>query len=158
MKAAQKFALALGVVYTLVGVLGFIPGLVSQLEVADTAINQYVAAAETGYLFGLLPVTNPLNVIHIATGLVSIAAAIALDSSRFISGQIGIYYSLFTVLGLLPFANTFFGLFPLYGYEVVFHGITGLLSIYFGFFGTPSLLKVLKQELREDAIAAEILS
>lgn len=157
MKAAQKFTLALGITYLLVGTLGFIPALVSQPEAMDAAIQQYGVTAGYGYFLGILPVNAPMNIIHIATGLVSLFATIALDSSRFISGQVGIYYTLLTVLGVLPFANSAFGLFPLYGGEVVLHGLTGLAGIYCGFFLTPSLLKVFKQELREDATAAEVL-
>jgi len=157
MKAAQKFALAVGITYTIIGVLGFIPALVSYPAVLGDAVKQYGTAGATGYLFGLLPVNGSLNVIHVVTGLVSLAASIALDSSRFISGQIGIYYTLFAVLGMIPFANTFFGLFPIFGAEVVLQGLTGLLGIYYGFIATPSLLRVFKQELREDAEAAEVL-
>lgn len=157
MKAAQKFTLALGITYLLVGTLGFMPALVSQPETMDAAIQQYGVTAGYGYFLGLLPVNAALNIIHIVTGIVSLFATIALDSSRFVSGQVGIYYTLLAVLGMIPFANSAFGLFPLYGGEVVLHGITGLLGIYFGFLATPSLLKVFKQELREDATAAEVL-
>ena len=84
-------------------------------------------------------------------------AAISLDSSRFFSGQLGIYYAALALLGVIPFAKTVFGLFPLFGLAVFLHGITGLVGIYFGFFAMPSLLTLFKRELKEDATAAEVL-
>jgi hypothetical protein len=106
---------------------------------------------------GLFPVNTPHNIIHIATGLLGIVASISLDSSRLFSGQLGIYYTTLAVLGLVPVANTFFGLFPIYGVDVILHGATGIMGIYFGFFATPSLLGLFKRELKEDATASEVL-
>ena len=157
MKAAQKFTLAIGIAYVLIGTIGFIPALVSQPESLEPVVRQYGIASQYGYALGLFPVNAPLNVIHITVGVFGIVAAISLDSARFLSGQIGIYFSLLGLLGLIPVANTFFGLFPLFGMDVLLHGITGLLGIYFGFFATPSLLKLFKRELEEDATAAEVL-
>jgi hypothetical protein len=157
MKAAQKFALAVGITYVVMGVMGSIPALLTQSDTLDSAVRQLDATAGFGYLMGLFPVNTAHNILHIVTGLVGIAAAISLDSSRFFSGQVGIYYSALAILGLIPVANTFFGLFPLYGLDVLLHGVTGLLGIYFGFVSTPSLLALFKQELRDDATAGEIL-
>ena len=156
MKAAQRFSLIIGIAYVVLGVMGFIPALVSHPGI-DPAIGQYGIASEYGYLMGLFPVNDPHNVLHITTGIFGIAAAISLDSSRFFSGQLGIYYTALAILGLIPFANTFFGIFPIFGFDVALHGITGLLGLYFGFFATPSLLKLYKRELKEDATAAEVL-
>jgi len=156
MKTAQKFALVIGIVYVVIGAMGFVPALVSHPG-PDAAIKQYGIAAEYGYLFGILPVNAPINIIHIATGLIGMAASIALDSSRFFSGQLGIYYAALALLGIIPLTKTVFGLFPLFGLDVLLHGVTGLLGIYFGFFATPSLLALFKRELKEDATAAEIL-
>lgn len=156
MKPAQKFALIIGIVYLVMGVMGFIPVLVSQ-PATESAAQQSAIAGELGYLMGLFPVNGAHNVIHIATGLIGIVAAIALDSSRFFAGQLGIYYTALAVLGMIPVANTVFGLFPIYGLDVLLHGVTGLLGIFFGFFATPSLLKLFKRELKDDATAAEVL-
>lgn len=157
MKAAQRFALIIGIVYLAIGLLGFIPALVSQSGAMPPSIEKLGVVSGFGYLMGLFPVNTPHNIIHLVTGLVGIVASIALDSSRLFSGQLGIYYTTLAVLGLVPVANTFFGLFPLYGADVFLHGLTGALGIYFGFFATPSLLKIFKKELKEDAVSGEIL-
>lgn len=158
MRNTQRFALAIGAAYVIIGAMGFIPALVTYPATFSTPNSSLEVISGYGYLFGSLPVNTPLNIIHIATGLVGIFASISLDSSRLFSGQIGIYYSALAILGLIPFAKTFFGLFPLFGFEVLLHGLTGLFGVYFGFFVTPSLLKLFKQELKEDAVAGEVLS
>lgn len=157
MKAAQRFALIIGIVYLTIGILGFIPAIVSQSGAMPPSIEKLGVVSGFGYLMGLFPVNTPHNIIHLVTGLLGIVASIALDSSRLFSGQLGIYYTTLAVLGLVPVANTFFGLFPLYGADIFLHGLTGALGIYFGFFATPSLLKLFKKELKEDAVSGEIL-
>ncbi|PZO45216.1 MAG: DUF4383 domain-containing protein [Shackletoniella antarctica] len=157
MKAAQKFALVIGIAYLAIGIMGFIPAIVSQSGAMPPSIEKLGVISGFGYLIGLFPVNTPLNIIHIVTGLLGIVASIALDSSRLFSGQLGIYYTTLSVLGLVPVANTFFGLFPIYGADVFLHGLTGALGIYFGFFATPTLLDLFKQELKEDAVSGDIL-
>jgi hypothetical protein len=157
MKAAQKFALVIGIAYLAIGIMGLIPAIVSQSSAIPPSIEKLGVVSGFGYLMGLFPVNTPHNIIHIVTGVLGIVASITLDSSRLFSGQLGIYYTTLAVLGLVPVANTFFGLFPLYGADVFLHGVTGALGIYFGFFATPSLLTLFKKELKEDAVSGEIL-
>ncbi len=157
MKAAQKFALSLGIIYLTMGIMGFIPALVSQPESLPSYVSKLGVVSGYGYLMGLFPVNTPHNIIHIVTGLLGIITSISLDSARLFSGQLGIYYTTLAILGLVPVANTFFGLFPIYGADVILHGVTGAMGIYFGFLATPSLLKLFKRELKEDAVASEVL-
>ena len=157
MKAAQKFALAIGISYLIMGIMGFIPALVSQPESLPTYVSKLGVVSGYGYLMGIFPINTPHNIIHIATGLIGIATCISWDSARLFSGQLGIYYTTLAVLGMFPVANTFFGLFPIYGADVALHGITGIMGIYFGFFATPSLLKLFKQELKKDAVSSEVI-
>ncbi|WP_017301354.1 DUF4383 domain-containing protein [Nodosilinea nodulosa] len=157
MKLTQKFALGIGTVYLFMGIMGFIPALLTQPDGLPSYIDQLGVVSGFGYLMGLFPVNTPHNILHIATGLVGIVAAVSLDSARLFSGQLGIYYAALALLGLVPVANTFFGLFPIYGLDVLLHGVTGLLGIYFGFFVTPSLLTLFRQELKKDAVSGDVL-
>jgi Domain of unknown function (DUF4383) len=142
MKNTQKFALIIGIVYVLIGILGSIPALISQPSSLPSYVENLGVSSGYGYLLGLFPVNSVLNGIHIATGIIGIIASISLDSSRLFSGQLGIYYTAFSILGLFSFTNIFFGIFPLYGFDVLLHVLTGLSGIYFGFFAAPSLLKL----------------
>jgi hypothetical protein len=157
MKPAQKFALSIGLVYLLIGVMGFIPALVSQPEALPPYVDSLGVTSGYGYLLGLFPVNTPHNIIHLVTGALGVVTAISLDSSRLFSGQLGIYYTTLAVLGMVPVANTFFGLFPIYGVDVILHGLTGIVGIYFGFFATPSLRQLFRRELKEDAVAGEVM-
>jgi hypothetical protein len=153
----QKFALIVGIAFLTMGIMGFIPALVSKPATVAAFSDRLQVVSGYGYLMGLFPVNTAHNIIHMATGIVGIFAAISLDSSRFFAGQLGIYYMTLTVLGLIPTTNTFFGLVPIFGLDVLLHGVTAVLGIYFGFFATPSLLKLFRRELKEDAVSAEIL-
>jgi uncharacterized membrane protein HdeD (DUF308 family) len=157
MKPAQRFALVIGIAYLVMGVMGFIPAFVSRADTLPSYVSNLGVVSGYGYLMGIFPVNTPHNIIHVVTGMLGIATAISLDSSRLFAGQLGIYYTTLAVLGLIPIANTFFGLFPIFGADVILHGITGILGIYYGFFATPSLLKLFKRELKEDAVSAEVL-
>jgi hypothetical protein len=157
MKAAQKFALIVGVFYLLVGIMGFVPALVSHPGSYPAYVKDLGVTSGYGYLLGLFPVNTPHNIVHLVTGGLGILTSIALDSSRLFSGQLGIYYTTLAILGLVPIANTFFGLFPLYGVDVILHGLTGLAGIYFGFFATPSLRTVFRRELKKDAVSGEVM-
>ncbi|MDB9529907.1 DUF4383 domain-containing protein [Oscillatoria sp. CS-180] len=157
MKGTQRFALIVGILYLVIGILGFVPALVKQPISVDAFAERLEVVSGYGYLLGLFPVNTAHNIVHIVTGLIGIFASISLDSSRFFSGQLGIYYTLLAVLGLIPVANTFFGLFPIFGLDVPLHGITGLLGIYFGFLVTPSLLTLFKREIKEDPGAGGVL-
>jgi hypothetical protein len=142
MKNTQKFALVIGIAYVFMCIMGSIPAFVIQPDSLPSYVEALGGVSGYGYLFGLFPVNALHNAIHIFTGLIGIITSISLDSSRLFSGQLGIYYSLLSILGLVPIANVFFGLFPIFGFDVLLHGFTGLLGTYFGFFATPSLLKL----------------
>ncbi|PSR18668.1 DUF4383 domain-containing protein [filamentous cyanobacterium CCP3] len=157
MKTTQKFALIIGIVYVAIGIMGFIPALISHPDSFDAAASNLEVVSGYGALMGLFPVNTAHNIVHIVTGLLGIVAAISLDSSRLFAGQLGIYYTVLAIMGFVPVLNTFFGLFPIFGADVFLHGLTGLLGIYFGFFVTPSLLTLFKQEVKDGEGAGEVL-
>ena len=116
MKPAQYFALIIGIFYIALGVAGLLPNALETAEAANLTVDPDVAPS-FGYLFGILPVNNLSSSINLLIGLAGVLAAIALDSSRVFSGLLGIIMALGAVLGLLPFANTLFGLTPLFSYQ-----------------------------------------
>jgi len=109
-------AKVLGGVFVAVGILGFIPQLVTN-----------------GMLLGLFPINAVHNAVHILLGLWGILAAKnAAGAVTYFKG-IAVIYALLTVLGLIPATNTLFGLAPIHGNDVWLHAVLALVAAYFGF-------------------------
>ena len=66
----RTFALIYGLVFTAVGIAGFIPGLVTP---HDAAQHQLAIEQGAGDLFGLYPVNIVHNVVHLAFGVWGLA-------------------------------------------------------------------------------------
>jgi Domain of unknown function (DUF4383) len=136
----RTFALILGIAFLLVGIAGFVPGLVTHVGpeatvapgTADTAPAADVVTSY-GHLFGLFPVNALHNLFHIAWGVFGLAAYRAFGSARLFARATAIVYGLFTLMGLIPGLNTTFGLVPLYGHDVWFHALIAIAAAYFGF-------------------------
>ncbi|MBD0335981.1 MAG: DUF4383 domain-containing protein [Cyanobacteria bacterium Co-bin13] len=148
MKPAQLFALIVGVLYLGIGVMGFVPGLVSHSATMPGYVEAVGSHGGFGYLLGLFPINTAHNIVHLLVGVVGILTSIALDSARYFSGLLAVFYGLLTIMGLIPVANTTFGLIPIYGNDVWLHAGTTLLAIYFGFIATPNLRDQLVKEAK----------
>ncbi len=148
MSGERKCALALGLIFTVIGIAGFIPGLVSlpSAAIAGTAPitadqipagpgANYAAAylRGFGYLFGLFPTNLLHNIVHLAVGVTGLYSATgdrgAFNYNRFFA----ISYLSLAVLGLIPVANTLSGIMPIFGNNVWFNGVTGLVAAYYAF-------------------------
>lgn len=146
MKAGQYFSLIAGIIFAVIGVLGFVPSLVTESTSLPSYISDVGASAGFGYLLGLFPINVAHNVLHLVIGGLGIAATLSLDSARLYAGLLAFLYGTLTILGLFPVANTLFGLLPIYGNDVWLHGLTTLFAAYFGFIATPNLLDLFGQE------------
>ncbi len=130
--AIRYFAIATGVVYALVGALGFVPGINAggPPDAPPLAIDSFY-----GYLMGLFPVNLLHNLVHLAIGAWGIYAYTrGIPGSRAFARGLAVVYGLFTVMGLIPGLNTTFGLVPLFGHDVWLHAATAVIAAYFGWF------------------------
>lgn len=125
----RYFALIYGIVFLLVGIAGFIPGLV-----APAAGPPEHATASFGHLFGLFPINALHNLVHIAFGIGGIAAYRSFSNARLYARVVAIAYAVLMIFGLIPGLNTLFGLVPLYGHDVWLHAVLAIGAAYFGFF------------------------
>jgi hypothetical protein len=135
----RTFALALGILLLVVGIAGFIPGLVTYgvppeavPGTADTAAGAAVMHAH-GYLLGLFAVNAFHNIVHVAWGIFGIAAYRSFSGARLYARATAVVYAVLFVAGLVPGLNTLFGLVPLYGHDVWLHALLALAGAYFGF-------------------------
>ena len=126
----QRFALVFGIVFLVVGIAGFIPGLTPAHRHPDVGLQ-----AGLGLLFGLFPVNILHNLVHLLFGGWGLAA------SRSVSGSLGyakataVIYAVLMLMGLIPALNLHatFGLIPLYGHDIWLHAVLAVGAGYFGF-------------------------
>ena len=125
----RYFALIYGIVFLIVGIAGFVPGLVTM---ADPAAADVAADAGFGRLFGLFPVNWLHNLVHIAFGIWGLAAYRTFSSARLYARAVALIYGVLTVMGLIPVLNTGFGLIPLYGHDGWLHALLAIFAADFG--------------------------
>ncbi len=130
--AIRYFAIAAGVVYALVGLMGFVPGINvdGPPDAPPLAVN-----TSYGYLLGLFPVNVLHNLVHLAIGAWGIYGySRGIPGSRAFARGLTVVYALFAVMGLIPGLNTTFGLVPIYGHDVWLHALLAIVAAYIGIF------------------------
>ncbi len=130
---ARAFALVAGLIYLVVGILGFVPGLVTPPHAGvDLAVD-----AGYGRLLGIFPINVLHNIVHLAIGVWGLVGYRSHGGAVTFARGLTILYALLAIMGLIPGLNTMFGLVPIYGNDVWLHAGTALLAAYFGF-GPPA--------------------
>jgi hypothetical protein len=133
-KMIRTFALIFGIVYMLVGVLGFVPGLAQH----NADMKPIMIETFHGKMLGLFPINVLHNVVHMAIGAWGILASKSVSASRLFGKGLAVFFGLLAILGLIPGTNTMFGLVPIYGHDVWLHGLSALIAAYFGFVARES--------------------
>jgi hypothetical protein len=125
----RYFALVYGIVFLVVGIAGFVPGLVTSPQLgADVAVD-----AGFGRLFGLFPINVLHNLVHIVFGIWGLVAYRSFSGARMYARSVAVIYAVLAIMGLVPVLNTTFGLIPLYGHDVWLHVLLAAIAAYFGF-------------------------
>ena len=124
----KTFARIFGIVFLIVGIGGFIPGITQPHDHPGLAVE-----AGSGMELGLFPVNVLHNIVHIAFGIWGLIAARTVGAARGYAKAVAIVYALLTVLGLIPATNTTFGLVPIYGHDIWLHALLAAVAGYFGF-------------------------
>lgn len=129
----QTFAKVFGIVFLLVGLSGFIPGLTTPHT--HPGANDVMVDAGLGAALGLFPVNILHNLVHALFGIWGLVAARSLGASRFYARGVAVIYTALAIFGLIPTAKlwTTFGLIPLYGNDVWLHILLAAVAGYFGF-------------------------
>jgi len=106
--ALQKTALIVGIIFVLVGIAGFIPGLTHSAEHLRAAGTESEAM-----LLGLFQVSVLHNVVHLAFGLWGLVAALRASGSRAFLIVGGLIYLVLWIYGLVTVGNDQFNFVPL---------------------------------------------
>jgi hypothetical protein len=123
----QTVALAFGVVYLAVGILGFLPFLGGSYTQQDNN------------LLGLVPINLLHNIVHLVIGTAGLAAASSMVRSRAYTQTFGV---VLIVIGLLGLAvSNPLNLLPIGGFDIAIHLLTGAVLAYFGFASTTAVVR-----------------
>ncbi|MEO5646439.1 MAG: DUF4383 domain-containing protein [Candidatus Paceibacterota bacterium] len=112
----QQAAKWFGWIILAVGILGFIPGIVTP----------------SGLLLGIFSVDAMHNIIHILTGIVALASAGTLKGAKLYFKIFGIVYALVTILGLMSSNGMVLGM-MMNTADNLLHVVITLFALYFGF-------------------------
>ena len=115
MTTVQRVAQIFGIVFILVGILGFVNGS---------------ATMEAGLMLGLFPVNALHNLVHILFGVWGLVAARTFASAK-TYGQVG--GAIYLLLALLGFVTpNLGGLVPLGGNDIWLHALLGIVLLAVG--------------------------
>lgn len=131
----RYFALIYGLVFLIIGVLGFVPGLITA---PPAGAPPMAVASYFGALFGLFPVNLLHNLIHIAIGLWGLATWRSLGTARGYARAVTAVFAVIAIFGLIPGLSTLFGLVPFYSNDVWLHGLAAIIAAYFGWATVPA--------------------
>ncbi|MCC3275652.1 MULTISPECIES: DUF4383 domain-containing protein [unclassified Arthrobacter] len=127
--SAQKAAIAFGIVFLLIGVLGFIPGLTANYS--QLYFSGYTSEAT---LLGIFQVSVLHNVVHMLLGFAGLAMARSNSSAKLYLVGAGILYALLFIYGLLVPFDTSANFVPLNTADNWLHVILAVLMILLGIF------------------------
>lgn len=128
---SRRFAQVIGVLFVVVGVLGFIPGFLSTPH--PNAVPGLFADEGYGLLFGLFPVNGIHNFVHLGVGIAGLSMARSGSKARGFAKALTWFYGILAVMGAFPPLSMLFGLAPLHGWDVFLHGGTAAFAAYYGY-------------------------
>jgi hypothetical protein len=131
----RLFALALGLLYVILGIAGFIPALRTTPPATAPHID---VTASYGYLFGVFPVNILANLLNILVGFSGIIAGARLVLARYYCQFLFLVFGLLTFIGFLPTIDTVWGLMPVLSGDTWLHAGTAVAAAYFGFVAPES--------------------
>ena len=125
--AVQKAALGVGVVFLLVGVLGFIPGITTNYGTMSFASHHSEAK-----LLGLFQVSILHNIVHLLFGVAGVALARTIGGARKYLVVGGIIYLVLFLYGLIVGQDSMANFVPVNTADDILHLVLGLGMIGLG--------------------------
>ena len=127
----QKAAMAVGIVFLIVGILGFIPGITSHYD--DMTFAGHESDAK---LLGIFEVSVLHNIVHLLLGIVGIAAARRFAASRAYLIAGGAIYLVLWLYGLIVDKGSDANFVPVNSADDWLHFVLGVGMIALGFLTT----------------------
>ena len=123
----QQVARLFGVVFLLVGLLGFV----------TTGMSMEADPAMAPKLLGLFPVNVLHNIVHLLFGVWGFAASRTISGATMYAKAAGAIYVVLAILGFV--IPTTFGLIPIGGHDIWFHAVIGLVLVAVGFMAPKAM-------------------
>ncbi len=130
----RLFARWFGIVYILVGILGFIPGINIMMMPEDGV----TVGTSYGHLLGLFPVNVIHNIVHLLIGGWGLLSAASLAQARTYARSIAVIYGVLAIFGFIAPLSSLFGLAPLFSHDIWLHALSAVVAAYFGWGVTAS--------------------
>ena len=111
----RTLARVFGIVFVVIGILGFVPGITSD-----------------GHLLGIFEVDTVHNVIHLLSGIVALVLSSTDAKARMYFKVFGVVYALVTVLGFVM-GGDILGLFHANMADNVLHLVIAAVALWAGF-------------------------
>jgi hypothetical protein len=131
----KNFALIAGLAMAMMGLIAFLP----TLNVVEGLPPIYVNTSY-GMFLDIFPMNIFNKLILIVFGITGVAAYMTAHRSLHFSIMYSkiVFWSMgaLAILGLFPETNTLFGYWPLFGFEIIVHGLFALLGGYYGYVAT----------------------
>lgn len=124
----RTFAWAAGIVLILLGIMGFLPPLVTE----ESDPLRTLAGVGDPRILGLFPTSAALNIIHLALGLWGAWAGRDLNTALNYARLTSVILAALFLFGLVPGPDNLFGLAPLWGNNLLLHGGLALVAALFG--------------------------
>jgi hypothetical protein len=123
----QSAALLAGIVFLVVGILGFVPGITTHY--GDLSFAGHDSGAK---LLGIFQTSILQNVVHLLFGLVGIAMARSWEGARTFLIAGGVVYLVLFVYGLLAHGDSSANFIPVNSADNVLHLVFGVAMIALG--------------------------
>ena len=143
-----RFAQVIGVLFLIVGILGFIPVFISSPH--PNAVPGLFADGGYGLLLGLFPVNWIHNLVHLGVGIAGLASVGSVSKTIGFARGLTWFYGILAVMGVIPPLSMAFGLVPLHGWDVWLHGGTAAFAAYYGY-GKRAQIAEIKEGYRRAA-------
>jgi hypothetical protein len=131
--SVRNFALVFGILFLLIGIMGFIPGLLTHPDAHPHGRHGVTFNVLDGYLLNLFHVNALHSAVHVLFGVMGLAMSRRFDTARLYARIVAVGYAILAVMGLIPALNTVFGLIPIHGHDVWLHLLLAGIAAYFGF-------------------------
>lgn len=122
----QNFALGASIVMILLSVLSFI--------IPGAAYIDYPSLSVTysyGWFLDLLPMNVVNKIALLLFGIAGLISSRTFSASLMWARSVFVVMGILAILGLFPLTNTLFGLLPLYGTQILEHGVFAVVALYY---------------------------